>query len=44
MDTESTVGTFWDCFPLIFSHDSRLPIIQQGLGPGEQLGEGGVLT
>lgn len=37
-------GDFRDCLPLIFSRDSRLPIIQQGLGPGEQLGEGRVLT
>lgn len=35
---------FWDCLPLIFSHDSRLPIIQQGFGPREQTGKGGMLT
>lgn len=28
---------FRDCLPLIFSHNSRLPIVQQGLRPGERV-------
>lgn len=44
VDTKSTIRTMGFALPLIFSQESRLPVIQRGFSPREQPREGGVLT